>query len=73
MSNLEKIRVAEGLSVTRLASLAGVSAKTIDRLEAGATAVGPRMKHRILKGLNKNPERARDYTFKEIFPNDREY
>jgi transcriptional regulator with XRE-family HTH domain len=72
-NHLERTRVAEGLSLTRLASLAGVSVKTVDRAEAADPAVTARMKHKIVKGLNKNPDRTREFTFREIFPNDREY
>ena len=73
VNHLERIRVAEGLSITRLASLAGVSVKTIDRAEAGEPGVTARIKHKIVRGLNKNPDKGREFSFRDVFPNDREY
>lgn len=69
-NRLREIREQEGLTITRLAVLAGVSAKTISRMENGSRSVAPTTKGLIIKGLNKIPDRLREYTLEDIFPVD---
>jgi transcriptional regulator with XRE-family HTH domain len=73
VNNLKVIRTSEGLTITDLAGLAGVSTKTISRLEEGKRSVAPTMKHRIVKALNKAPSRTKEYTFKDVFLKDPEW
>lgn len=68
-NNLRKIRERdEGLFVTDLAKLADVSPKSIERLENGNRRVSPVIKSKIIKGLNANPKRLKDYKYREVFP-----
>lgn len=69
-NKLREIREQEGLTITRLAALAGVSAKTISRLENSSRSVAPATKGSIIKGLNKIPDKLRDYTLEDVFPKD---
>ena len=69
-NKLKDIREQEGLTITRLAVLAGVSAKTISRLENGSRNVAPATRGSIIKGLNKIPDKLREYTLEDVFPAD---
>lgn len=69
-NRLKEIREQEGLTITKLAVLAGVSAKTISRLENGSRNVAPATKGSIIKGLNKIPDKLREYTLEDVFPTD---
>jgi predicted transcriptional regulator len=69
-NNLREIRRMEGLRVTELALLAKVSTKSIERVEERKRRVSPITKSKIIKGLNKNPEKLRDYKYRDVFPYD---
>lgn len=69
-NRLREIREQEGLTITRLAALAGVSPKTVSRLENGSRNVAPATKGSIIKGLNKIPDRLREYALEDVFPTD---
>lgn len=67
---LREIREDEGLRVTELALLSGISTKTIERIEQGARKVSQITKSKVVKGLNLNPKKSRDYKYPDVFPND---
>jgi transcriptional regulator with XRE-family HTH domain len=71
-NNLKTIRTAEGLSITRLASLSGVSVRTLRRIEGATRNVAPSTKQRILEALNKKPSRGESFNLAEVFPNDKQ-
>ena len=73
-NNLKRILTEEGIYRANLAREAEISEKTIERVEAG---IGVRLTtlYRILNALNvlRNKNRNRsDYTFKQVFPNNKE-
>lgn len=68
-NNLEEIRVKEGLKKSQLARLANVSARIISDIEKGKTNSTPETRNKIIKGLNKNPEKKKNWTHDEVFPN----
>jgi transcriptional regulator with XRE-family HTH domain len=72
-NELRRIRKVEGLKITELAALAGVSTKTIQVLEYRTRGVSSETKHKIVNGLNARPNRQREYGFKHVFPNDPEF
>jgi DNA-binding XRE family transcriptional regulator len=69
-NKLEEIRTKEGLSQSELARFANLSPRTISRVENGKRNVAPTTKGRIIKGLNKNPEKLKEYELEEVFPKD---
>jgi len=70
-NNLQEIRITEGLAITALAALGDVNERTIRRIEGGSSkSATPVTKHKILNGLNRHLNRKKDYTFKDLFPND---
>ena len=69
-NELRRIRTLEGLKITELAGLAGVSTKTIQALEYRTRPVAPETKNKIVNGLNRRPNRGKPYDFKDLFPKD---
>lgn len=66
-NNLRIIRTNEGLKITELDRLSGVSDKTIRDIENGKISSTQVTKQKIIKGLNSNPSRSKHYTYEEIF------
>jgi transcriptional regulator with XRE-family HTH domain len=71
-NNLKSVRTAEGLSIAQLASLSGVSVRTLRRVEGATRNVAPSTKQRIIKALNKKPSRGEGFNLAEVFPNDKQ-
>lgn len=69
-NNLRQIRLKEGLRVTELAGFSKVSTKSIDRIEECKKPVSYVTKSKVVKGLNKNPDRLQLYKFLDVFPVD---
>ncbi len=69
-NNLKKIRLHEGLLITELAGLSGVSGRTIKNLEQHKINSRRETKHKIVNGINRNPNRTREHTYEEIFGDD---
>jgi predicted transcriptional regulator len=73
-NHLKRILTQEGIYKADLSRKAEISVKTIERVEAGEDA-RPTTLYRILNALNvlrnknRNPS---DYTFKQVFPNNKE-
>jgi transcriptional regulator with XRE-family HTH domain len=73
-NNLKRILTEEGIYRANLAREADISEKTIERVEAGKGG-RPTTLYRILNALNVLRNKSRnniDYTFKQIFPNNKE-
>lgn len=67
-NKLEQMRTEEGIKRAMLARQAGVSDKTISRVEAGEPST-PETLYRLLNALNSlRRRRQADYSFKEVFP-----
>ena len=66
-NNLKEFWTKEGLSRAKLASASGVAVPTVRRIEHGEQSGAP-TRHKILKGLNSLS--SRQYSYKEVFPND---
>ncbi|HEX8397651.1 MAG TPA: helix-turn-helix transcriptional regulator [Pyrinomonadaceae bacterium] len=66
-NNLKAARVREGLNKTELASVSGVSTRTITRVEEAKRSVSPTTYFKILNGLNKRRSREAEYTPEEVF------
>jgi transcriptional regulator with XRE-family HTH domain len=67
---LHSIRVHEGLTISQLARLSGLSERTVRDLEHGRRPGKEVTLHRIINALNGNPRRirSREYTLDEVFP-----
>ena len=72
-NELRRIRKLEGLKITELCDIAGVSTKTIQVLEYRTRPVSAETKHKILNTLNGRELRRREYGWKDLFPNDPEF
>jgi transcriptional regulator with XRE-family HTH domain len=68
--NLKTIRQSEGMKVTELAKLSGVSPKSIHGLESLTRNISIELRYKILNGLNRNRSRTKDWAYKDVFPND---
>jgi DNA-binding XRE family transcriptional regulator len=66
-NNLKIIREMEGLTKVTLAILANLSTKTISRIEEGRHCP-PVTQGKIVKALNRVPDKLRDYSLEDIFP-----
>jgi len=66
-NNLKEIREQEGLAISALSRFAGVSEKTIRYLENLKKDSRKLTKQKIVNGLNKNPNRTKEYTYMEVF------
>lgn len=62
--------MSEGLSITELSRLSNVSTKVISQTEKGARNPTPLIKNKIVKGLNANAAKSKEYEFKNVFPDD---
>lgn len=67
-NRLRKVRLAEGLSKAELARLAGISAQTITNIENSNHSARPETKHKIVNGLNRNPDKIKTYAVEDVFP-----
>lgn len=65
-NKLKGIRIHEGLSISELSRLSNISPPTIRKIESGESSTEV-TKNKIIIGLNKNPNKTKQYTFKEIF------
>ncbi len=73
-NNLNRILTQEGIYRADLSRAGDISVKTIERVEAGQSARLTTL-YRILNALNvlRNKNRSSvDYTFKQVFPNNKE-
>jgi len=66
-NHLKEIRQRELLSMSQLARLSGIDAKTVSRLEKGQTLGNEITRRKILKGLNSNPTKTKVYSYKEVY------
>jgi transcriptional regulator with XRE-family HTH domain len=62
------IREREGLTIADLCRLADVAVISISEFEKRRRNLSNVLKNRILRGLNENPRRSREFEFAEIFP-----
>jgi len=69
-NKLRDIRTQEGLKLTELSRLCGVSEKTIRDIEKGKYFSTQVTKQKILKGLNNNHQRSKLWSYYEIFGED---
>lgn len=68
LNNLKLTRQREGLKITELQGLPGVSTTAIRELENHRRNYSIELKYKILNGLNANPRRNKEWVFTEIFP-----
>ena len=66
-NKLREIRTLEGLKLTELSRLSGVSEKTIRDIEKGKYSSTQVTKQKILKGLNNNPSKRKLWNYKDLF------
>jgi DNA-binding XRE family transcriptional regulator len=66
-NKLREVRTREGLKVTELSRLCLVSEKTIRDIEKGKYSSTEVTKQKILKGLNNNPLKSKQWNYEEIF------
>ena len=64
---LKDIRESEGLSVPKLSSFSDVSVRTISDIEKGKRVGSKVVRNKIVKGLNKNPEKSKSWKYKDIW------
>lgn len=69
-NNLKKIRISEGLTISRLSSLSKVSSKVISQTERCIRNPTLVTKNKIIKGLNSCDGLDCKHSFQEIFPED---
>jgi len=69
-NKLRDVRTQEGLKLTELSRLCGVSEKTIRDIEKGKYPSTQVTKQKILKGLNNNPARSKLRNYGEVFGKD---
>ena len=67
LNKLRDARTQEGLKLTELSRLCGVSEKTIRDIEKGKYSSTQVTKQKILKGLNSHPLRSKQWSYEEIF------
>jgi DNA-binding XRE family transcriptional regulator len=67
LNKLCDIRTQEGLKLTELSRLCSVSEKTIRDIEKGKYSSTQVTKQKILKGLNNNPSKSKQWSYEEIF------
>ena len=66
-NKLYEIRTNEGLKITELARLSGVSDKTIRDLEKDKITSTQVTRRKIVNGLNRNPDKSKTWKYEEIF------
>jgi transcriptional regulator with XRE-family HTH domain len=64
---LKEVREREGLTRAALGRAAGVSDRTLRRIEEGG-AVSEATKGKVVKALNRLPDRLADYSVESLFP-----
>ena len=67
-NRLKEVRLEEGLPKAELARLAGVSVNTIRNIEANDHHARLETKHKIVNGINRNPDKTRTYALEYVFP-----
>lgn len=67
-NNLRTYRQQEGLTITELSNVSGVSAKVISETERAMREPKPELKYRVVNALNKDSDPPK-YKFEEVFPN----
>ena len=74
-NNLREVRLKEGMTAAAIGRLAGVNERTVRDVESGKRPAREVTLHRILNGINGNPNRIRkqEYTFDEIFQTNHEH
>lgn len=70
-NNLHTALVKECISQSKLANACGLSSGTINRISNQKRSGSPITNHKIIKGLSKLT--GKNYTYKEIFPNCKEF
>lgn len=68
-NNLQQIREAEGLAKAKLARQSDVSVDIITDAETRRRRLRPESQNRIVNGLNRIPNKQREYTVDNVFPN----
>ena len=66
-NNLRDVRTREGLKLTELSRLCGVSDRTIRCIEKGECVSTQVTRQKILRGLNSNPLKSRQWDYHEVF------
>jgi DNA-binding XRE family transcriptional regulator len=66
-NKLRDVRTREGLKLTELSRLCGVSEKTIRDIEKSNYSSTEVTKQKILRGLNNNPLKSKQCDYEEIF------
>lgn len=67
VNRLREVRESEGISRAALARSAGLVEKTVQRAEAGEP-VSNVTRHKIVKALNRMPDKLRSYSVDDVFP-----
>jgi DNA-binding XRE family transcriptional regulator len=67
INKLYQSRTDEGLKTSELSQLSGVSDKTIRALEQFKITGTMITRKKIIKGLNKNPDKSKTWKYEEIF------
>jgi DNA-binding XRE family transcriptional regulator len=67
-NRVREMRIDEGVPRARLASLAGISDKTVRDIERGIREGSDVTKAKIVNGFNRLPGKKRVYTFETLFP-----
>lgn len=67
-NGLKEIREHEGITISELSRLSGVSEKTIRDIEAKRANPTRITKNKIVNGVNRNSRKTMTYTIEEIFP-----
>ena len=66
-NHLKEIRERDLLSIRKLARLSEVDDKTIGQIEKGLRSGNEITRRKILKGLNTNANKTKDYSYEEVF------
>ncbi len=66
-SKLKEVRESEGLSVPKLSSFSDVSIRTISDIENEKRPGTEVIRNKIIKGLNKNPEKTKTWRYEDIW------
>lgn len=66
-NKLREIRIKEGLTISALSRFSTVNEKTIREIEKGNRESTEVTKRKIVKGLNNNPGKTRNWDYDEVF------
>ena len=66
-NRLKEVREKELLPISQLAKLSDLDAKTVSRIEKGISTGNKITRKKIVKGLNSNPKKTKEYSYEEIF------